>query len=227
VEGSRRRPGLVRAVVLATESLVDDLVSLTAANLLFGAALLVTIVAAQVHIVGILLFIPLSLPTAGVMRMAAWHVRRGSVRFSVFIDGLRRWPHVLALATAQLVAAALLALDLSIGTAGTDPGSIMLTVAAIYGAAALWIAAVVGWPIVLDPERDDDPLVSRLRGALVLALAQPLRCIGIGAIVGLLLAAAAFTVVALLAFGLALACLVAAHYVLPAADLVEGRMVDD
>jgi hypothetical protein len=221
------RPGVVRSVVLAAESFFDDLVPLVVGNLVFGASLLVAVLGAQLSILGNLLAIPLALPAAGVMRLATHQVRRGSVRLSAFLDGLRRWRLVLGLAAIQVVATLLLVLDAVIGAAtGSVLGGVLMLLA-IYALAALWAFAVVAWPIMLDPERDDLPVRQKLRTALLVFLARPLRALALALVVGLVLAVATVAIIVVLVFGFAFACLVAAHYTLPTADGLTGRSPDD
>ena len=80
-----------------------------------------------------------------------------------------------------------------------------------------------GAPIVLDPARRGDSLVSRLRLAAMLLIARPLRMAGLALLVGVFLVASTIAVAAIVTFALALASLVVARSVLPAADRLEGR----
>lgn len=222
----QRRPGIARALLLAAESLFDDLAPMVGGNLVFGACLLVTVLAAQAHLLGNLLIIPLAVPAAGVMRLAAAHVRRGTGHWTDFGDGLRRWRMVLAVAVVQVLAAGLLVLDLALGlSAGGLVGGVLAAMAT-YGAALAWVAAVTGWPLLMDPEHDAEPMARRLRLALALMLSRPLRLGLLALLVGALLAIATVAIVPVLLFAFALACLLAAHYVLPAADALEGRDSD-
>ncbi len=63
------------------------------------------------------------------------------------------------------------------------------------------------WPIVIDPERSAEPVRSGVRLGALLVLAHPIR-------MGLM---------AIITFAAAYVSLVAAHFVLPSADRLEGR----
>ena len=118
---------------------------------------------------------------------------------------------------------AVLVVDLLVGTSLGMPIGGVLVVSAVYGLAILWTYAVVAWPIVLDPRRRDEPLAARLRLAAMLLVARPGRMFSLAALVGIFLGVATVAVAAIVTFALALAWLVAARYVLPAADRLEGR----
>jgi hypothetical protein len=215
-------PGPFRAVVRAAESLFDDLVVFVAANLAFGLGLLVAALAAQLTVFGYLLAIPLALPAAAVMRLATLSIRRGTPRLADLAWAYRRPRRVLGLATAQVVLAGLLALDAAIGgAAGTFIGTI-LAIASLYGLLVVGVLAVIMWPLLLDPAREERPLRSLLRLAAVLLLTRPVRIGLVGLVVGVLLLLSVLGVVVILSFGLALAWLTAAHAVLPMADALEG-----
>jgi len=232
--GSRQRilgrvpnpPGIIRALVLATGSLVEDLVPFALGNLIFGLGLLLSAVAAQASLLGNLAFVLLSVPAAAVMRMACIHLRRGTAHLRDLRDVFRAPGTVLLVAAVQLLALLLLAVDMVLGVAmATLPGA-ALAVASFWLAVAVWTLAVVAWPILLDPERDQLPVRARLQLAGRVALAAPLRAVGLAALIAIILALATATVAVILGVGWALACLTAAHAVLPLADRLEGRAVE-
>ncbi len=161
---------------------------------------------------------------AGLMTMAAGYVRRGDVAFSDLADGMRRGlGKNLLLGTGQLILTAVLAADLVVGLSIGGLWGSFLAVAAFYGLMLLWVLAIVAWPLIVDPERRDEPLRWRLRLAALLVLARPLRLLGVGVVLAAFLVVSALFIPALLVFSVALAWLVAAHYVLPTADHLEGR----
>jgi hypothetical protein len=76
---------------------------------------------------------------------------------------------------------------------------------------------------VLDPRRRGDPLAARLRLAIAVLVTRPGRMTVLAVSVGIFLAVATILVAAIVTFALALAWLVVAREVLPAADRLEGR----
>jgi hypothetical protein len=82
---------------------------------------------------------------------------------------------------------------------------------------------VVAWPLVMDPLREGQPLRARLRLAVILVLAHPLRMGALALVLAAFLAASAVLAAALITVSVAYCALVAAHFVLPAADRLEGR----
>ena len=97
----------------------------------------------------------------------------------------------------------------------------------MYGLAILWTYVIVAWPIVLDPLRRDEPIAARLRLAGMLVVAHPVRMAGLAVLLGLFIAIATVAVAAIVTFALAFACILAARYVLPGADRLEGRDTGD
>lgn len=220
-------PGTWLAFRRATSSLIEDLGAFAAGNVIFGACLLVSVLAAQSFLLGWLLFVPLALPAAGVMRMATVHVRQGTARLADFREPIRWRPWtVLALAAVQLGSGALLLVDIGLGYGMGSLVGGLLAVFAFWLGLAWWTLAMIAWVLVLDPERDTEPIASRLRLAGLVALAMPIRFAMLAVLLAVLLAIAVLSVAIILGFGWALACLLAAHAVLPAADRLEGRRPD-
>lgn len=194
-----------------------------AANVLIGAALLAILLGA-VAWPGMLLLLPLvAVPTAGLMRMSTRLVRDGHTDFDDFLAVVRRPATSLVLGVAQCAVLAVLAIDVAVGASiGSFLGS-LLQVSALYGLVILWAFASAGWPLVLDPVRDGDPLRARLRLAVVMLVAHPVR---VGAVLlgsGVVVAVAALVIAPLVTFALALVWLGLARFVLPVADRLEGR----
>ena len=193
------------------------------ANVIFGIVLIVAAAAVANTPWGAVVGIALVPVTASCMALATTLVRDGHTDLGEFAAVLRRPWLALGLGVAQLAVGAVLVVDLLVGAGlGTAIGGV-LVVSAVYGLAILWIYAVIAWPIVLDPVRRGDSLASRLRLAAMLLIARPLRMAGLALLVGLFLAVATILVAAIVTFALALAWLVVARSVLPAADRLEGR----
>jgi hypothetical protein len=193
------------------------------ANVIFGIGLIAVAAAVANTPWGSVVGIALVPVTAGCMALATSLVRDGHTDLGEFAAVLRRPWSVLGLGVAQLAVGAVLVVDLLVGAAlGTAIGGV-LVVSAVYGLAILWIYVVIAWPIVLDPARRGDPLAARLRLAAMLLIAHPLRMAALALLVGVFLVAATILVAAIVTFALALAWLVVAREVLPAADRLEGR----
>ena len=80
------------------------------------------------------------------------------------------------------------------------------------------------WPLLLDPARADRPVRERLRTALLLVLAYPIRLGALGIALTVILLLSMVALIALMTISVAFAALVAARYVLPAADHLEERL---
>ena len=197
--------------------------SLVPANVAFGIGLIALVLAMAASSLGWVVAVVLVPLAAGCMGLATTLVRDGHTDLGEYAAVIRRPGQVVVLGTLQLGVGLVLVVDLLVGGAvGSVLGGVML-LSAVFGLVILWSYSVAAWPIVLDPWRRDDPIGARLRLALVLLVAKP---VGVTAFALLL---AAFLVVATVAFaavatvGFAFACLVAARYVLPLADRLEGR----
>lgn len=194
------------------------------ANMLLGATLIVILLAA-VGSAWLLALLPLAaVPAAGTMRMATSLVRQRHADFGDFTDVVRRPVMVLGLGVAQGVVALVLVIDLWLGGAIGGAFGVLLSVSALYGLLIGWTYAAVAWTLILDPERDDMPMSARLRLAAVILLAHPIRVGGYLLLVGLVLALSAVAIAPFLTFTVALAWLAIAHFVLPVADRIEGRL---
>lgn len=217
------RPRLTRALREAASDFYYNSWRFLAANLIFGVILIGILIAFTINALAAVFAIALALPAAGCMRMATTMVRDRNTDFGDFLEIIRRPWHVIGLAAAQLGLVLVLLVDLSAGAQlGSFVGS-FLTVSALYGLLLLWIYALVAWPIILDPERDADRLLARMRVAGMLLVAHPLRMAGFALLVGAILIVSTILIAAIVTFALAGSFLLAAHYVLPAADRVEGR----
>ena len=193
------------------------------ANFLLGA-LLIVIVLASVGSAWALVLLPLAaVPAAGMLRMATVLVRDGHSDFGDVMDVIRRPGMALAVGTAQAVLALVLVVDMRLGAAIGSFVGLLLTVSALYGLVIGWAYASVAWPLLVDPERDDEPIAGRLKLAGLVLVAHPIRVGGFLLLVGIVLATAAIAIAPFVTFAVALAWLVIARYVLPVADRIEGR----
>lgn len=215
---------LGQAVRRAAVDLYHNSMRLVAANLAWAFGLLLvaflvprTLAALPLAVV----VVPLSI---GLMGMATHLVRNRHVSLSDFTDAVRsRFLAHFGLGLAQLVLGFIALIDLGIGL--QTPGFVgpALTVSAIYALIALWVVGLAAWPILLDPVRADEPVLAKLRLGALLALAHPIRLGGLALLLAVLLGLSTVVIVVLLTVAGALTALLAAHYVLPAADRIEGR----
>jgi hypothetical protein len=169
----------------------------------------------------------LGLPTVGIFRLAALIARSEFVSFG---DGLVAWRQyllpALLMGSLLLLSGAAFGLNVVVGmTSGSPLGWAFATLAA-WGLVAICLFALTSWPLLVDPRREADALIDRLRLAGLLVIAFPVR-LGALALVGagiLVLSTVLFA--ALLTISVAYVALVACRYVLPAADRLEGRATE-
>jgi hypothetical protein len=195
------------------------------ANVLWAFVSLV-IVGLAILVPALIVLAPLAaLPVAGIFRIATRIVRGESVSFW---DGLSAWRSemrpALALGAGLLGAEVVLGFNFVTGILSDSlPGWAFATLA-FWGLIGTWLYAWVAWPILLDPARAREPARDRLRLAALLLLAHPLRIVGLGLVLAVLVVVSTVAVVALVSVSVAFAALVAARYVLPAADRLEARL---
>jgi hypothetical protein len=197
------------------------------ANVLWAVVIL-AIIGLTILVPPLIVLAPLAaLPVAGIFRIATLIVRGESVSFW---DGLSAWRSemrpALALGAALFGAAVVLGFNFITGILSDSlPGWAFATLA-FWGLIGTWLYAWVAWPILLDPARAGEPARDRLRLAGLLLLAHPLRTAGLGLVLGVLVVVSTVAVVAIVSVSVAFAALVAARYVLPAADRLEGRLAE-
>jgi hypothetical protein len=198
---------------------------LVPANLIWAAVGLGVLAAFVVWPIGGLLALALlALPTAGVFRLAALIVRDRPVSFS---DGLSAWrayfgPAVVG-GVALTLLSSLLLFNVSLGFDARDPLGWAFGTAAVWGLLVIWTLAIVFWPLLVDPQREREPVRSRLRLAGLLVLVFPFRFGLLLLLMVVLFVASSIFLAALVTISIAFMALVLARYVLPAADRLEGR----
>jgi len=193
------------------------------ANFVMGALLLLILFGAVATPWALLLVALLVPPAAGTMRMATRLIRDGHADLGDFGEAIRRpWP-VFALGLIQLAVIGVLVVDVVVAGSWQAWVGTFLAASAAYGLFVVWAFAIVAWPLLLDPVRDAEPVRSRLRLAIVVLLAHPVR-LGLFAlgVAGFLLVAG-ILIAPIITFAVGLAWLAIARYVLPIADRVEGR----
>src|SRR6266542_1300001 len=194
------------------------------ANIVWGVLFVAVILLGGLWLPFLVLLAVLAVPFAGIVRMAAGVARGAGTSFSDFTTGMRRflWP---ALATGAV--ATLLAIAFGVNVVlGLQLGGLFgwfLSAMALYGEIGLAMTLVAIWPILVDHLREDLPVRRRLWLALLVNLARPVRMFFLTALLTALLVASTVLFAAVVTVSVAYVSLVAARYVLPAADRLEGR----
>jgi hypothetical protein len=118
---------------------------------------------------------------------------------------------------------AVAAADVLIGLQLTGFVGPVVVIGGFYTLAAIWLLAVTTWPLLLDPVRAREGVRPTLRLGVLLTLAHPIRLGVLALLLAAFLVVSTVLAAALVTISGALTMLVAAHYVLPAADRLEGR----
>jgi len=215
---------------VAAEDLYYHGVRLVVANLIWGMGALATaflLTRTPVGALALVAMIPLSI---GLMGMATALVRERSVVMSDFARaiGARFW-RLMALGLAQLGLIIIAGFDLLLGLSLGGIVGLVLALVAFYTTLAVGLLSLTVWPIVTDPERRAEPVRAGVRLGALLVLAHPVRIGALAFLLAVLTVASTILVAAIITFAAAYIALVAAHFVLPAADRLEGRatLVED
>ena len=176
----------------------------------------------------LLLLAPLhALPTAGLFRLAALIARGDAVALSDAPAGALKYAREALVAGVVLAALTLVFLaNIAIGlSTGQILGGVLAAFAG-WGLFVLWTGALVFWPLLVDPRREEMTLRERVRLVGLLVVAFPVRLGVLLIVAGIVLAASTILFVALITIAVAFVALVACRYVLPAADRFEGRATE-
>jgi len=194
-------------------------------NVLWSFTALAILLAVVVSPLGLAALPVLAIPTAGLFRMTTRVARGESVSFW---DGAAAWRTelggTLVLGAGLAVVAVVLGTNVVTGLASGTPLGWALATLALWGLVAAWLFAWTAWPIVTDPWRAGWPFRERVRLASVLLLAHPIRIAALGVALALFLGISTVAFVALLMVSVAVAALVAARYILPAADRLDRQI---
>jgi hypothetical protein len=208
----------------AAEDLYYHGVRLVVANLVWGIAAVLTVFAVTRSVLGLLALLIMVPLTAGLMGMASALVRERSLVMSDFVRPLRgRFWRILALGVGQLAVTIVAAFDLLLGIQIGGVVGLVLAIVAFYTGLFLWVLAWTIWPIVTDPERLNEPVRSGMRLGALLVLAHPIRLGALAFVLAVISLVSTILAAAIITFAAAYLALVAAHFVLPSADRIEGR----
>lgn len=191
---------------------------------MWGALLIAVGLLTFLWVPAALLFALLAIPVAGMHRMAALLQRGEPTSFSDFISAMRRFAlPALVLGLVAMLLAVVFTANVFIGLdTGGIPGW-SLSAFALYGDIGLAMFLVAAWPILVDPLREELPVSRRLKLAALVNVARPGRMFALTFVIAAILVASTALFAALLTVSVAFVSLVAARYVLPAADRLEGR----
>ncbi|MDQ3538042.1 MAG: hypothetical protein M3415_04485 [Actinomycetota bacterium] len=197
--------------------------SFVVANLILGFVAALTALARAAYLPGLVIGLLLVPVTCGLTRLAGRAVRGVSVNLTEFGHGVRYrlWPH-LALGAAQSLLLAVASVNITVGLAAGSALPVLAAVVSGYVALATWLLATAAWPLLLDPQRHAMPLRAALRLAVTVVLRRPIGLVAIASVEAVFIAVTVQTVVPALVLP-SYGALLAAHYVLPVADSLEGR----
>lgn len=210
------------AIRSAVASSTDAAGGFLVANLLWVLAAATGMLAGSAAAPGYALLLLVVPVTCGLLRMATHAARKDYPRLRHFRAGVRHrpWRH-LALGGVEVVVVVMALVNVGVGMSGESLVSALVTVVAVYVGFSAVALGVVASPLLLDPRREQRSVVAILRLAVAVALHRPVSIGVITLLVMLLL----LGVSQILLLGLLLpsfGALVAAHFVLPVADRLEG-----
>lgn len=221
-----RPPRVLGAVRAAASDFFYNSWRLVPANaLVAGTAVGIVLLAAVVGLGAALIALPLlAFPVAGLFRLAALIARgRDAVLSDVWSVWPLAWRPILVFGLALTAAVVVLGTNLVVGIANGGGLSLWIAVMSGWGLLIAWPLALVGWTVLMDPDREGVPAGDRLRLAGLLLLAHPVRLLAFGGAVVAFLLVSTVLFAAVLTVSLALAALVTARYILPAADRLATR----
>lgn len=218
-------PSLRRALRAALSDLYFHSWRLVPANIVWSAVMIVALLASILAPIGLLLLTFLAIPTAGLFRMAARIARAEPVSFW---DAASAWRHdlrsTLLVGGAFVLLAVVLSVNLVSGILAQSFAGWAFATLAFWGLVAVWLIAWAAWPLVCDPWRATWPLRDRLRLAVLLVIAHPIRLAVLGAVLLALLIASSVAIVAILTVSVAIAAVLDARFVLAAADRLDAQL---
>jgi hypothetical protein len=227
VTGPLTVPSLKGAFRAAGADFYYQSIRLVPANVAWGAGFLgVLAIAFWLSPALALVVAPLlCLALVGIARLAAQIVRDDDVVLSDIATAMRS--HGLpALAAGVVFEVATLVAATNVVAGMADGGAIgwAFAVLAGWGLAALWVAGLAFWPLLVDPAREAMPVMARARLAGLVVLAHPARFASLGASVAVVTIVSVVAFAALLSVSVAFIALVACRVTLPSADQLETRL---
>jgi hypothetical protein len=164
----------------------------------------------------------LAVPYVAIARLAALTARGRDVVLSDATDAVRRYGLVaLAAGALATLAFAILASNVIVGANLEGPVGWVLSTLAAAGLIGLWVYSVPFWVLLVDPDRDDQPVRAKVRLAALLMVAAPGRLSWLAFLLFVVLVVSTIAIVALLTIAPAYGLLVAGRYALPLSDRLE------
>ena len=198
---------------------------LAPANLLWGAVLILAILASPTSLIGAALLIGLAVPTAGIYRMTALIARGEPAGFSDFLDGMRHLgPAAILLGLGAAALAFVFSTNVLVGLGAGNPVGWLMSALALWGLVGLAMLLTTAWPLLADPQREDVGLRGRLTLAGLVVIGRPGRVVLLAAVIFVALAVSAVMFALLAMVSIAYIALVSCRYVLPLADELEARL---
>jgi hypothetical protein len=197
-------------------------------NLIWGGLFLVALgaVVFGYPLVALPLLVLTAVPLAGLARLAGRATRGLDVNLSDGWQPIRtRRSAVLLAGAGFVVAVVIFTLNLITGFALGNALGWAFATAAGWGLVMTVSVGFTFWPLLTDPERDGGPARAIARLAALLVLAFPFRIGALALLLTALLAVSTVLFAALVSISVAFALMIAARYVLPAADRLEASLV--
>jgi hypothetical protein len=226
-EASIAPPRLGATVRAAFSDFYFNSVRLVPLNLVWGAAALAIALVAWTWPPGALVAAPfLAVPAGALFALAAAIVRGGQsvgVR-DALAAGRAKAGQAILVGTGWLVAVVVLLTNFVNGLEGATAANWLIATSAGWGLAILWCAALVVWPLMLDPANVHRSVQEDLHLAAALLLVAPIRFGALGALTAIVLIVSTILTAALLTISVAFVALVACRTVYPVADRVERQL---
>jgi uncharacterized membrane protein YesL len=224
VAAAAHRTSIGQAVRQAATDFYFNSLRFVPANVTWAFVALVVLFAASLWPPALALAVLLSIPLAGMHRMAALLARGEPTSLGDFVEGMRRFGlHAIGIGAAVALLAAVLGTNLVTGFGSGGPIGWFLGATALWGLVALAMYAVAIWPSLVDPRHEDATLRRRLQLAGLVVIGRPGRLFVLTALIGAILAASTVLLGAIVLVGVSYASLVATRWVLPALDELEAR----
>jgi len=220
-------PGIRGALRAGAIDLYYHAIRVVPVNVAFGLGLLSAVWAWAVA--GPLAAAPfgvtLAAPIAGLARLGAGVTRGVDVNLSDALEPLRERPvAVIGAGASFLVATLVLVVNVATGLQSASAIGFGLATLAIWGLVALFAIGFAFWPLLVDPWRAERSASEALRLAAYLVLAHPVRIGGLTLLLVMTLLASTIAFAAVVTVSVGFVMLVAARYVLPAADRLEAAI---
>jgi uncharacterized membrane protein YesL len=221
-----RLPSVRSTARLALSDLYFNSWRLAPANLVWGALLVVALLAGPGSILGLALLILLAVPTAGLHRMGALIARGEAAAFSDFVDGMRRTFAQALLAGAGAVGlGVVLTTNILVGLQSGNPVGWLISALALWGLVGLALSLLAFWPILADPRREQISFRRRLALAGMTVVGRPRRMAALAVVVAVILVISTILFAALLTASIAYVGVLSSRYVLPTVDELESRLI--